>query len=827
MPSIIAFNLDLNFYLTISFFFLLILLILLKSFSTIQINKHLIYSALASVVLVPAINLLPCAEDAFIGYRYADNLAAGHGLVWNIDDPVEGYSNLLWILILSLLKFITGSPTPTLAYVVSVPITLLYVYYYYDLAIIALRNEKRAIIAASGGIIFGGIIIYAMSGMETMLFGLLVVLSIRSYIKDEFIYAAIFITLSGLTRPEGLVIGIAIWTQYVLYYRTDVNFKSNILKLMGIPLIVTAIHFIFRKLYYGYFIPNTVAAKSAANFYNSITVGAQDAFNFFLWSGMGILIIASAVILMAYYFTQENRERNNTIKVNAIAIAEYLRSSNAIILLITCFGFGSFYVISGGDWMPGWRYWTPIFPLLFLCVFAFIEESKISRKTMIVTCVVVAMASWNIFSYFSNSNMLRRADQWIGACNTFTNMGRSLNRIFGGSNVVMASSGAGALPYYSKLKTVDMGGLNDTHIGRFGKKSPIYLGGQGHFNSDNDYAISLNADIMWWGNKSPIQPGPPYRLIEIGDHSAKYWVWIHKKAMHILENYIGRNVGSFQMEISPYSMATDLNFSNLDNLKYLRQGGTRVTNIPDISKGPVALTMNLGNPSSAELHLRFRTIFKRKSFLIENMEPVSIGVSFNGQPAGKFKVQPSVNVSDHYLNVSSYNAGTSDRHVFDITRELYSSQNEFSIFLDRFVILGNPFVKYSLAGTRPMNLLGVGWFGTEASHTYTNGNKVSMNFPQIEPGKDIIVLAKWSSILGRTQRVSVVANGHPVTTITVKRSEFGTDSFTIPADFLKSKSANTISFDLPDAVSPASLGVSQDKRVMGLAVKELSLFLSK
>ena len=37
-------------------------------------------------------------DDAYISFRYAQNLLDGHGLVFNPGDPVEGYSNLLWVL---------------------------------------------------------------------------------------------------------------------------------------------------------------------------------------------------------------------------------------------------------------------------------------------------------------------------------------------------------------------------------------------------------------------------------------------------------------------------------------------------------------------------------------------------------------------------------------------------------------------------------------------------------------------------------------------------------------------------------------------------------
>jgi hypothetical protein len=40
-------------------------------------------------------------EDAFISFRYASNLIQGHGLVYNVGERVEGYTNFLWTLILA------------------------------------------------------------------------------------------------------------------------------------------------------------------------------------------------------------------------------------------------------------------------------------------------------------------------------------------------------------------------------------------------------------------------------------------------------------------------------------------------------------------------------------------------------------------------------------------------------------------------------------------------------------------------------------------------------------------------------------------------------
>jgi len=51
-------------------------------------------------------------EDTLIFFRYAENFIKGHGLVYNVGEKVEGYTSLLWTLILSM------------SYLLSIPIEL-------------------------------------------------------------------------------------------------------------------------------------------------------------------------------------------------------------------------------------------------------------------------------------------------------------------------------------------------------------------------------------------------------------------------------------------------------------------------------------------------------------------------------------------------------------------------------------------------------------------------------------------------------------------------------------------------------------------------------
>ena len=54
-------------------------------------------------LLLHAFHYLPFLEDdALIAFRYADRLLHGAGLTWTDGPRVEGYSCLLWVLLLAL-----------------------------------------------------------------------------------------------------------------------------------------------------------------------------------------------------------------------------------------------------------------------------------------------------------------------------------------------------------------------------------------------------------------------------------------------------------------------------------------------------------------------------------------------------------------------------------------------------------------------------------------------------------------------------------------------------------------------------------------------------
>jgi hypothetical protein len=54
-------------------------------------------AAVVAGVILAGLRSWMC-DDAFITFRYADNLVRGHGLVFNAGERVEGYTNFSWTL---------------------------------------------------------------------------------------------------------------------------------------------------------------------------------------------------------------------------------------------------------------------------------------------------------------------------------------------------------------------------------------------------------------------------------------------------------------------------------------------------------------------------------------------------------------------------------------------------------------------------------------------------------------------------------------------------------------------------------------------------------
>jgi len=213
------------------------------------------------------------ADDAFISFRYARNLAEGHGLVFNAGhERVEGYTNFLWVLVLAAGRLLGVRPESA-APVLSVAATVL-------LWALVAREAARwtwprglswlALVPPLGLAASRSFAVWATSGLETRLFELLVFagsIRLAAELRARLAgasprpVAAWLFAGAALTRPDGLLMaGCAFAVAAVVLARAgrlSPSFGRGVALLAGI----VAAHFLGRRLYYGEWLPNTYWAK--------------------------------------------------------------------------------------------------------------------------------------------------------------------------------------------------------------------------------------------------------------------------------------------------------------------------------------------------------------------------------------------------------------------------------------------------------------------------------------------------------------------------------------------------------------------------------------
>ncbi len=107
----------------------------------------LLLFAVAALLLAAGLyryNYLP--DDTFITLRYARNAIRGEGFVWNSGERVEGYTNFLWLLIITAMGKL-GAPLLATARFLSAlfSLAILFLLYRYAKPPSENRNESLSI----------------------------------------------------------------------------------------------------------------------------------------------------------------------------------------------------------------------------------------------------------------------------------------------------------------------------------------------------------------------------------------------------------------------------------------------------------------------------------------------------------------------------------------------------------------------------------------------------------------------------------------------------------------------------------------------------------
>ncbi|MBD3350109.1 MAG: hypothetical protein GF364_01325 [Candidatus Lokiarchaeota archaeon] len=425
-------------------------------------NKKIVFSIIILFIVMLGIANRFIQDDAFISFRYAENLLNGTGLSWNTgaDNRVEGYTNFLWVIVIAGIMF-AGLDPVLWSHVIGLIIGVGTLFYTFKLALLYSRSEFIALLTL---LLVGtnySFISYMTGGLETQLQTLLFVVStygifriIMNQAYTNWIFltgVSIIFSLAILTRPDSLII---VGILYIFFVRNVFEQQKNELKsaLLWLTLpsvLIVGLWVVFKINYYGAILPNTYYVKATGNSLEILFRGLLYLWIFFREYSFVVFIILSILL------------------IKQILVNRYDYALGVIVLL------WFIYIIKiGGDFME-FRMFVPILPFCMIIIskiLFFIAEWKI-RLSLLLLLLISSLSHAILFreAYGIESIQMLQAHVTKEDEN-WKKVGIVLGELFSQSKepVWIATTAAGAIPYYSKLPTIDMLGLNDRWVAKNG-----------------------------------------------------------------------------------------------------------------------------------------------------------------------------------------------------------------------------------------------------------------------------------------------------------------------------------------------------------------------
>src|SRR5689334_18055301 len=211
-------------------------------------------------------------DDAMVSMRYAWNFSHGLGLVWNVNEHVEGYSNLLMTLIMSVATRLLDKKLAVLSIqIMGIGIVLACAWLTRQIAREVFQNHPNTHLLQN--LSFISMLFYyplsyrTLMGMETGLLTALLLISLLFALRwlnnrqgNLLYFSAIAGGLAFLTRNDAGVFSALLFIFAFYYVWTDQREKAHVVKVI-MALSIYGVFVIglllFRWSYYGSLVPNT------------------------------------------------------------------------------------------------------------------------------------------------------------------------------------------------------------------------------------------------------------------------------------------------------------------------------------------------------------------------------------------------------------------------------------------------------------------------------------------------------------------------------------------------------------------------------------------
>ena len=440
-------------------------------------------AAVVAVALVPALALYLFAflgqrpvfiDDAFIFFRYASNLAGGHGLVYNLGEHVEGYSSLLWTLILSAAALLPV-PLERVAALLGLACALASLVMLGALcARIFARAPLLVAVIPAALALSTGFVFYSASGMDTLPFMAIllgVVLAALAALEGgSALPLGVGLVLLVAVRAEGPLYALAALAALALA-RRGLDARLALRPLVACVLVTAAaigLQAGWRLAVYHQWVPATVMAKSYTTHLLGECSLADPAsvrrFLWALWRGAryeALLVGPAAILVLAILL----RRTRFAVDRPAVAVIGPLVLLNAFVALWAL-----------GDWMPFHRHLVPLWPMVLVLTALALTDALPARVVARVPHLAAAVVSLPLL-VLGMASCERAPDVSHPALRVFRaerndslmrELGSALRS--GGGRVVVATNIAGAVAYYAgpEVYVRDVLGLTDAYNARYG-----------------------------------------------------------------------------------------------------------------------------------------------------------------------------------------------------------------------------------------------------------------------------------------------------------------------------------------------------------------------
>lgn len=433
--------------------------------------------------LVKEVRYFTLVDDAMISMRYAQHLAQGHGLVWNIGEaPVEGFTNLGWVLFMSVLHLFpfAASKISLAVMLACVVILLANIAVVYKISQTLLPESKYApTLAAIITAFYFPLVFWSLRGMEVGLLVLLVNYAMLLALKqgNQFIISAILV-LAILVRVDAAISAILIAIYFFIKKKSSLPIIAVLSAVAGV--------FLFQRLYFGDFLPTT--------YYQKVT-----GYSLLARARKGILVFnefAARDVLALFLFSL------------AVLVFYKQRTAETFLLLGIFLGQCAYSIYVGGDYAEpetnaANRFITQGMPALFI-LFSWMTSRILSDletaqpkltfanakvnpaiPLAIMALLIISGEPW--FNYSINNAPLLKAD--IRRVKLALHIKENTS-----PEAVIAVHAAGQIPYYSERTTIDLLGLNDPIVAKGAGEGEFY---PGHNKWNYYYSIGqLQPDLI-------------------------------------------------------------------------------------------------------------------------------------------------------------------------------------------------------------------------------------------------------------------------------------------------------------------------------------------